>query len=40
MNKIKDIILQLSGLYKIYGKKLEKEIKTGDIPNHIALILD
>ncbi|MDC0897047.1 polyprenyl diphosphate synthase [Nitrosopumilus sp.] len=40
MNKIKDIVLQLSGLYKIYGKKLESEIKTGDIPNHIALILD
>ena len=40
MSKIKDIILQLSGLYKIYGKKLETEIKTGDIPNHIALILD
>ena len=40
MSKIKDIILQLSGLYKIYGKKLESEIKTGDIPNHIALILD
>ena len=40
MSKIKDIILQLSGLYKIYGKKLEAEIKTGDIPNHIALILD
>ena len=40
MGKIKDIILQLSGLYKIYGKKLENEIITGDIPNHIALILD
>jgi tritrans,polycis-undecaprenyl-diphosphate synthase [geranylgeranyl-diphosphate specific] len=40
MSKIKDIILQISGLYKIYGKKLEAEIKTGDIPNHIALILD
>ena len=40
MSKIKDIILQLSGLYKIYGKKLENDIKTGDIPNHIALILD
>ena len=40
MSKIKDIILQLSGLYKIYGKKLENEIITGDIPNHIALILD
>ena len=40
MSKVKDIVLQLSGLYKIYGKKLENEIKTGDIPNHIALILD
>ena len=40
MSKIKEIVLQLSGLYKIYGKKLEKEVKTGDIPNHIALILD
>ena len=40
MGKTKDIILQLSGLYKIYGKKLENEIKTGEIPNHIALILD
>jgi tritrans,polycis-undecaprenyl-diphosphate synthase [geranylgeranyl-diphosphate specific] len=40
MSKIKDVVLQLSGLYKIYGKKLEAEIKTGDIPNHIALILD
>ena len=36
MSKVKDIILQLSGLYKIYGKKLENEIKAGDIPNHIA----
>ncbi len=40
MSKIKDTILELSGLYKIYGKKLENEIKTGDIPKHIALILD
>ena len=40
MGKTKDVILQLSGLYKIYGKKLETEIKAGDIPNHIALILD
>ena len=40
MAKTKDVILQLSGLYKIYGKKLETEIKAGDIPNHIALILD
>ena len=29
-----------SGLYGLYSKKLEKEIRSGDIPNHIALILD
>ncbi len=34
------MIFQLSGLYKIYGKRLEKEIQNGDIPNHVALILD
>jgi tritrans,polycis-undecaprenyl-diphosphate synthase [geranylgeranyl-diphosphate specific] len=27
-------------LYKIYSKKLESDIKQGDIPNHVALILD
>jgi tritrans,polycis-undecaprenyl-diphosphate synthase [geranylgeranyl-diphosphate specific] len=27
-------------LYKIYSNKLEKEIKNGVIPNHIAIILD
>jgi len=32
--------LHLSGLYKIYSRKLEKEIRNGDIPNHLALILD
>ena len=37
---MKDVILHLSGLYKIYSKKLEKEIRNGDIPNHLALILD
>ena len=37
MSKIKDIVLQLSGLYRIYGKKLESEIKTGDIPNHYCI---
>jgi len=31
---------QISGLYKIYGKRLEREIRNGDIPNHVALILD
>ena len=32
--------MQISGLYKIYSKKLENDIKNGDIPNHVALILD
>ena len=40
MNKIKDTAFQLSGLYRIYSKRLENEIQNGDIPNHIALILD
>ncbi len=40
MGKFKDLAFQLSGLYKIYGKRLENEIKNGDIPNHVALILD
>ena len=40
MNKVKDTFFHLSGLYKIYGKRLENEIKDGDIPNHVALILD
>ena len=30
----------MSGLYSIYGKRLESEIQNGDIPNHLALILD
>ena len=40
MNRIKDVFFHLSGLYKIYGKRLENEIRGGDIPNHVALILD
>ena len=40
MNKVKDTVFQLSGLYKIYSKKLENEVRQGDIPNHVALILD
>ncbi|MDH5568734.1 MAG: polyprenyl diphosphate synthase [Nitrosopumilus sp.] len=40
ISKIKEGIFQLSGLYRIYGKKLENEIQNGDIPNHVALILD
>ena len=34
------MICQISGLYRIYGKRLEHEIQNGDIPNHVALILD
>jgi tritrans,polycis-undecaprenyl-diphosphate synthase [geranylgeranyl-diphosphate specific] len=30
----------LSGLYKFYAKKLEKEVVRGDVPNHIAIVLD
>jgi tritrans,polycis-undecaprenyl-diphosphate synthase [geranylgeranyl-diphosphate specific] len=30
----------LSGLYKIYTKRLESEVRNGAIPNHVALILD
>jgi len=40
ISKVKEIIFQLSGLYKIYEKRLENEIQGGDIPNHVALILD
>jgi tritrans,polycis-undecaprenyl-diphosphate synthase [geranylgeranyl-diphosphate specific] len=40
LNKVKDTVFQLSGLYKIYSKKLENDIRQGDIPNHVALILD
>ncbi len=40
MSRVKDTILHLSGLYKIYSNRLKGEIKEGAIPNHIALILD
>ncbi|NWK00961.1 di-trans,poly-cis-decaprenylcistransferase [Marine Group I thaumarchaeote] len=40
MSKIIEIICQLTGIYKIYGKRLEHKIRNGDIPNHVALILD
>jgi len=40
MNKVKDTVFHISGLYKIYSRKLENEIRNGDIPNHVALILD
>lgn len=35
-----DTVFQISGLYKIYSKRLESEVRNGDIPNHVALILD
>ena len=40
MSKFKDAIFQFSGLYKIYSNKLENDIRNGDIPRHVALILD
>lgn len=40
MNRFKDAVFHLSGLYRVYGRRLESEIKGGDIPNHLALILD
>lgn len=30
----------MGGLYTLYSKKLEKDIRSGEIPNHIAIILD
>ena len=32
--------MNLSGLYSIYSNRLEKEIRNGYLPNHIAIILD
>ena len=40
ISKILDTVFQMSGLYKIYSKRLEREVRNGDIPNHVALILD
>jgi len=40
MSKVKDVVFKLSGLYRIYSNRLEKEIQRGDMPNHVALILD
>lgn len=30
----------MGGFYSLYSKKLEKEIRAGEIPKHIAIILD
>ena len=32
--------MHLAGFYKIYSNKLEKEIRNGNLPNHIAIVLD
>ena len=37
---IKDAALHLSGLYSLYTRRLESEIRNGGMPNHVALILD
>lgn len=37
---VKNAALYLTGLYRIYSKRLEREIRNGDMPNHLALILD
>lgn len=40
MDRMRDALLRYSGLYNIYARRLELEIRHGDIPDHIALILD
>jgi tritrans,polycis-undecaprenyl-diphosphate synthase [geranylgeranyl-diphosphate specific] len=40
MAGLKDVIFTFFGIYKLYSSKLESEIRNGEIPNHIALILD
>lgn len=37
---IKDSILKASGLYGLYSRRLERDIRGGPIPQHIAVILD
>ncbi|HXX05848.1 MAG TPA: polyprenyl diphosphate synthase [Candidatus Bathyarchaeia archaeon] len=37
---IKDKALEVGGFYTLYSKKLEKDIRSGEIPKHIAIILD
>jgi tritrans,polycis-undecaprenyl-diphosphate synthase [geranylgeranyl-diphosphate specific] len=40
MGRARDILLRYSGLYNIYARRLERETQHGDIPGHIAVILD
>ena len=37
---IRDSLLKASKLYGIYSAKLERDIRDGPMPNHIAIILD
>ncbi len=37
---IKGAASDLFGFYRLYSRRLEREIRAGDIPNHMALILD
>lgn len=36
----KDSVLRASGLYGMYSRRLEREIRGGPMPGHIAVILD
>ena len=40
MINLRYAILRYMGLYSMYERKLEREIKNGEIPGHIAVILD
>lgn len=40
MGRARDALLRYSGLYNIYARRLERETRHGDIPGHIAVILD
>ena len=40
MGLVRDVLLRYSRLYDVYARRLEREIMRGDIPGHIAIILD
>ena len=40
MGKARDAVLGASGLYRLYAGKLERDVRNGDMPGHVALILD
>lgn len=40
MGRTRDALLRYSGLYNVYARRLERGIRHGDIPGHIAVILD